>query len=171
MKTVKIGFSKSTKKLPILSWLIQRYQGTKYSHIFIEIDHKRLFGVDTIYHSNGDSGVSYYAKPVFLEQNKITDMYELSMPDPTYKSFRSNCHRELGRSYGFLQNIGILIVELLKKIKIKIKNPWRRGFNCSEAVLKALQDLYPDLRHLDPNVIKPIDLEKILKSKNILKIQ
>lgn len=167
MKRLEIGFSRSTKRFAIISWLIRLYQKTSYSHIFFKVIHKPLFGVDTILHSNGASGVSYYSETVFLEKNKYTDMFELEISEDIYREIRAMCHQHLGRKYGFLQNIGILLVD----IGIFKRNPWQKGFNCSEIAFIGLSKVYPELQTMfKRDTVKPSDIYSFLmkKAKKIL---
>lgn len=172
MRTLYIGFSKSKKKFPILSWLIRWYLKREYSHTYMEIDHKRLFGVNTIYHSAGKVGVTYFSKPVFLEKNKEVALYEWSLPDTLYREIRTETHKELGKSYGTMQNIGIALVDLyIELFKRKVKNPFRKGSNCSEAIFRALLKQFPELsKKYNPNTIKPSHIEEILIDKEFKRI-
>lgn len=171
MRILRIGFSKSKSKWALFSWAIRKYQGTSYSHVFLEIPHKRLFGVDTVFHSNGDSGVSYYAKPIFEDKNEVTDMYEWQIPDHLYTEIRALTHQKLGHRYAFLQNIGVLLVDIARELGCKMRNPWKKGYNCSEITLFALKKQFPQLESFyDLNTIKPIDIQNIVEAFGFKKL-
>lgn len=171
MVKITIGFSKARSKLAFMSALLQAYLGTPYSHVYIRINHKSRFGVDTIYHSSLKSGTSYYSEPIFHKYNETVKEYSLCLKKAEYARLRRNCHQTLGLSYGFWQNLGILAVDLLNFIGLPIKNPWTVGMNCSEAVFLALRSRYKNLDKYDPNTVTPRDIEEILLSKGSKPLQ
>lgn len=147
MRTFRIGFSKSTLKLGFFSWLIQWYEKTPFSHTFVEYNTVHHLGSDTIYQSSRGM-VNNMSKDVFLEENEITHVFTVTCGDEIYKEMRNGLHSVTGKHYGFMQNIGIIISDIFK-----IKNPFKKGYNCSELVYeKVLKKLFPELEYNKDNV-------------------
>lgn len=160
MRSFTIGFSKSTIPFPIGSYAIRLYQGTEYSHVFVILDTARHLGSDTVYQSSRGM-VNCMSLDVFLEENEIVEIHRIEVPDDVYVAIRNGLHSETGRHYGTLQNLGIPISDLLN-----IKNPWKKGYNCSELIYeKVLLPLNPDLSlHYDKDTVTPKDVNEIIKN-------
>jgi len=165
MKKIIVGFSMSTKKLPIAAWLIRLWQGgTKYSHTYIKLLSKPRFPSNKILHA-AEGQVSHYSETAFLKRNKIIEEFEIPVTDEIYRELVYNVFHELaGEQYSYKQNIGIVIVAFFALFGKKIKNPWQTGWNCSEYVAHVLKKIYPEkMKNVDPNLITPKDLNEILK--------
>lgn len=157
MRSFRIGFSKSTIAFPIGSWAIRLYQGTEYSHVFVIFDTVKHLGSDTVYQSSRGM-VNNMSLDVFLEENDITDMYRIEVPDNVYVAIRNGLHSETGRHYGTMQNLGIVLSDVFG-----VKNPWKKGYNCSELVYeKVLLPLDSSLS-LNKNEVTPKDVFNILQ--------
>lgn len=164
MRTIKVHFTRN-KKGKIFSRLIQWYEGVPISHCAIEVYVKSI-DTHTIYHSSIDSGVNFYNKPLFTEKNEIMETYELHLTEEQFRYVLKALIDNTGESYAFLQNIGIFFVENLKLIGIKVKNPWKSGYNCSELLYRhILPHSLKDLQQIDPELVKPSDIRNILKYK------
>lgn len=164
MRKFKIGFSKSSINLPLFSWAVRFYQNTNFSHTYLEFDTKSIFNDDTIFQSS-KAMVNYMSKSFFLTENTITDEFEVEMPDELYMKMRSELHANAGVKYAFLQNIGIIYTDFMRLFGKRVKNPWKKGYNCSELVYKyVIKYLYPEYT-LDPETITPKDVYEIMKSK------
>lgn len=161
MRTVTIGFSRNSHN-KIFSVGLQDYMDTNYSHCFVKYHTKSHLGDDAIYHSSLSAGVGYMSQTIFEEDNTIVMMYELEVSDEVYKRIREALFKVCGRKYGLMQNVGILIVDLLRSRGIKIKNPFVKGENCSEMVYRhVLMELFPEHKY-DPDTITPREVEDIL---------
>lgn len=168
MKIIRIGFSRSRGKYAPIGWLIRKILRTKYSHVYIRIDNRSLFDIDTVYHSSGKSGVSYYAEPVFHKYSKTVTEFAVPLKKHIYHKLRKDCHQSLGLKYAFMQNLGIL----LKMVGLATKNPWKQGMNCSEAVYKALCLADSSLiGKYDPDLVTPKDIEEILVKSGYQQLQ
>jgi len=80
-----------------------------------------------------------------------------------------------GKSYGYFQLLGFILVWLVKKIfRKKVNNPIKGGIICSELVLIYLQTVGIDkdkFSELDKNTTSPEDLYEIIdKSENFKKV-
>lgn len=165
MKTIRIGFSRSTKKFPLFSWLVQLYQGfTPYSHVYIRLESTPHFPSDKILHA-AEGQVSHYSLTSFLKRNKIVKEFKIKVTLKEYDYIKKYLFHELaGEPYSIWQNIGIALVSFLHLFNIRIKNPFSKGWNCSEYVATVLKSTNPDLvKGIDPNTVTPKDLYKILE--------
>lgn len=163
MKRIKIGFSKN-KKGKIGSKLLQWYMRKEYSHCYIEFDTSERLDDVTIFHASMNTGVGYWSGHYFYSQNLTTIYYETYISDEMYTQLRKRLHKVSGHNYGFLQNIGILVVDMLNKVGIKVNNPFTDGYNCSEILYDVLHTLVPDYKiKYKPNVIRPDHVEEIIK--------
>ena len=165
MRDLKIVFTKSKKTLPIGSWLIRLWTWKEYSHVAVCFDTTKYFGTKTYYQAS-DGLVNYMSEEQFLKKHEIVKSYTMSVPESVYKLIRSECHKEAGANYGFLQNVGIALADILSLVGISISNPWKRGRNCSELLYVKIPALSEAVSYR-PDLIKPHHIENILK---ILKI-
>jgi len=165
MRKLRIGFSKNAEG-KVFSVILQKYMNRDYSHTFIEYDTVKHMGDYAIYHSSLSSGVGFANKTIFEEHNEIVAMYEIELCEESYDLVRRNLFGVCGRKYGLMQNLGVAVVDLLKKIGIKIANPFKKNENCSELVFRhAIAKVHPQLLDIyDPDSIKPSDVEELLKA-------
>ena len=165
MRKLRIGFSRSNDD-KIFSVILQKYLKTNYSHTFVMYDTAKHMGDDSIYHSSFGSGVGFFAKHVFEEQNEIVLIYEIEVSDEVYNKIRQELFYNCGMKYGFMQNIGIAIVDFAKQVfGIKIQNPFRKDQNCSELVHRHVISIaFPEIaKQYNPDTISPKDIEDIMK--------
>lgn len=162
MRKLKIHLTKNSKGA-IFSEAIRWYQGTDFSHCAIEFRLNKL-GEDVIYHSSISSGVNFYSKELFLQKNTVTNTYELEINDDCYNAIMKQLIKNCGKEYAILQNIGIVIVDIMHRMGIKVSNPWKRGYNCSELVyIEVLSVIYPEeSKTYDPETIRPDHVKEIL---------
>ena len=169
MRKLYIGFSYTDK---IGSYALRKYMKTQFSHVFFELEHKHLFGQNTIFHASMSSGVSYWSDSNFNKVNTKTHLYEIELSEVKYKALRAKLHNRAGEQYGFMQNLGIVMVDIAKNLGISMSNPFRKDANCSELVFYALVELHPELFiEFDANTIRPDHIKLILEKygyKNVL---
>lgn len=158
MKTIDIGFSKSKKKLAIGSWLIRWYMRTEYSHTYLGFYSSSL-DRDLKYEAVG-SGVRFVGKIEWETHAQEVCKYSIDVSDKEFVEVLQYCIDNAGADYGFMQNIGIVLANILKLEK----NIWRRGENCSELVGRLLE-LKGYSFSKDLNLLTPADIEKALRSK------
>lgn len=156
MKTITIHFTSSTKFLPIGCWVIKSYMHTSYSHVAFEFATNR--GKELVYEAVG-VGVRYISKAIWLENVKIQESYIITMSDDQYNQLMDFCIDHAGVKYGYLQNIGIFVADLLK---LK-KNPFdMKEEVCSEILGEILIQLgYVFNKTAD--LLTPKDIEVELK--------
>jgi hypothetical protein len=175
MKKIIVGFSRSKKKFPIASWAIMAYQCTKFSHTYIRLLTKGKFPSDKILHAS-EGLVQNMSGTMFDLKHQVIDEFEISIPDilvldkttndkvPMYKALVNIMHETSGDNYSLLQNFGILYVDFMRRIfKKRVKNPFTKGWNCSEFVAFILKNVYPkQFNKLDINTVTPKEVYDIL---------
>lgn len=161
MKSFHIGFSKN-RQGKVFSRLLQWYMKKDYSHTFFKFD-------DKILHAEINDGVNYWSIEKFEEHNVTTKLYKVTVTDEYFEEIMEELDLHSGHSYAFLQNIGIIAVDILKNIGISIRNPFRYGDNCSELVFHGLLETHPDLSsNYSINSIRPDHIEDILIDKGYI---
>ena len=152
----------------LFSKALQWYEGLPISHILVEFETPYL-GQNFVYHSAIGSGVSFMTRKRFDKNNEIMETYEIELNNDQYNEIRNNLLDNCGEHYALWQNLGVLIVDQLRKIGIKCKNPWKNGQNCSELIYRyVISYIYKDQSHIfEPDLIKPSQIRKILKDNGI----
>jgi len=165
MRKIIIHFSRSTKSFNYFSRLLQWYEGLPISHVLVEFETPAL-GQNFVYHSVIGNGVSFLTKKRFLKINEIMETFEIEVDEETYKCIRNGLLNNCGEQYATFQNIGIFIVDQLRKIGIKKENPWKDGQNCSELIYQEVIPKILDQEfNFTPDLIKPSEIRTILLSK------
>lgn len=164
MKTIYVGFSKSKKKLPIGSWVIRFYQRTPFSHVYIRLPIVPRFPSDKILHAS-EGLVQNMSKTQFDKKHRIVKEFPIEITESRYRHLIDKMHELSGADYSYMQNVGIFIVSMLRYIGIKIRNPWRKDWNCSEYVAHVLWEDVPGFNQFDPNLVTPKDLYTILSNE------
>lgn len=162
MRTLEIVFTKSKKKLAIISWLIRIYTGKPYSHIV----RKAYIGKNKreMYYQSSENKVNYEYKTIFLKKHEVVREYKLLISDEIYQEIADECLKQAGVEYATMQNLGYLYVDFMKKLGKNVENPWKKGKNCSELIYVAVfKKLLPHLE-LNPNKVKPHHIEAIIIS-------
>lgn len=163
MKTIYIGFSYHKGFAPI-SYIIRKVLKTDFSHTYFKFKQENL-DYSTIYHAVG-KGLNYISEPNFLEDNTVVKEFKLEIDDELYIHILNLCHNNAYKKYGFLQNLGIFFVKILKKFNITYRrNPFNDGINCSEWNAKILFSIYPDWSNKSTDLIDPKDCFLFLKEK------
>lgn len=165
MKTVYICFSRR-RGFAIGSELIQKFMGKPFSHTYFKFKEDRY--VDhTIFHAVG-KGLIYVSEATLLEHNVPAKEFALVISDELFDELMQDCHKNAGKDYGFLQNLGVALVCGLAKLKIKVnKNPINDGINCSEWMYYILEEIYGKWTDEDPNLIGPDQIYDFLESKGV----
>lgn len=176
MKKLVVGFSRSRKRFPIASWLIRLYQQTAFSHTYIRLLTKPRFPSDKILHAS-EGLVQNMSGTMFDIKHEVTDEFEITVPDKIvrdkitgddltmYKALTNIMHEASGDDYSLMQNVGIIYVDFMRAVfKKRVKNPWTKGWNCSEFVAFILKNIYPNsFGNLDINTVTPKEVYEILE--------
>jgi hypothetical protein len=167
MRQIDIVFTKSRKKIPILGTLIRLWMCKPYSHVA-----RRLIvpGFEHASYFQANEGkVNYEYAPHFLRENQIVKEYSFEVENKVYSEIARNCWTAKGENYGYMQNLGIFLVNLAAMIGLKIKTPWKKGRNCSEILyVSVFKQMYPELDY-NPDTIRPDDIENIIKERILKK--
>jgi len=167
MRSLRLVFTKSIVKFPILSRGIMWWTDKPYSHVAREVI-RRDWGAG--YYQASEGNVNYEHANIFFKKHEVVKSYVLQVPAELEMSIRKACWEECGNAYGMMQNLGIFLVDIAAKFGINMQNPWKKGRNCSELMyLKVLKPMFPELDY-NPDVIKPHDIEEILISKGYIEI-
>lgn len=160
MRELDIVFTKSKKRFPIASWIIMLWTGKNYSHVARGSSIKE-FG--TWYFQSSEGKVNYENEVFFLKKHEIVCRYKLQVPSELDIQMKKECFKEAGNSYGVLQNLGIAITDIYRRVMNKeALNPWVRGRICSEILyITCFKTLIPTLQY-DENKIKPGHIEDII---------
>ena len=161
MRTIKIGFSKPhNRKLPVGSWAIRAYLRTNYSHTYISFYSEKLER-ELIYEAMG-KGTRFVSRGMWNEHNEEVEVFEITLSDDNYKKLLQFCIDCAGSEYGFLQNLGIFIADILNMDT----NPFKEGVNCSEMVGLILESEGYELNK-ESDLLTPKDINEILKNGKI----
>jgi hypothetical protein len=129
-----------------------------YSHVYLEFSSSKS-PITFIYEAVG-SGVRFVGKKYWAKYAKEVASYDVYCCDKeNYYELLEYCATEEGGSYGFLQNIGIVIADIFK---LK-HNLFRGGRNCSKAVALFLKKEGFRLPKKSLDLITPADIEEVLK--------
>lgn len=155
MKSVVIGFSKSKKKFAIGGFLIRAYMKTPYSHTYLGF-YSASIDRNLKYESVG-SGVRFIGEKKWQSHAEEVKAYTIQISEENYIRMLQFCVDNASVSYGFWQNIGVVVGSLFKMKK----NPFNSGVNCSELIGRILvKEGY--VINKDLNLLTPKDIDLIL---------
>jgi len=161
METLTIGFSRSRKKLALISWLIRLYQRTPYSHTYLKFHSATLNRLLT-YEAVG-SGVRFIGNQQWSKEAEEIHSFTIPVKKCNYITILQYCVDHAGSDYGFMQNVGVILARIFRMKS----NPFKKGKNCSELVAEVLiHEGYKFDKQLD--LITPKDIYKVLKDHHPL---
>lgn len=162
MKTITIGFSKSSKKFAFFSKLIMWSRGINYSHTYLKFD--AVWDDRAIYYQASHTMVNYMSKERFLAEETIVKEFEFQISDDKFVKMQDFCLDKSAEPYGVLSIIGFSLKIILSKIGINIKNPIKDANKapvCSQLVALIIECLDGSIK-IDPNDMDPFDLMKVV---------
>lgn len=160
MKKIEIVFTKSKKKFPIGSWLIRLWTNKSYSHVARKFT---IYNEIEMFYQASEGKVNYENQKAFFKKHEIVKSYSFEAPEEIHQNMAMACLRDTGTEYGFKQNVGIVLVDILSFFGKEIDNPWKKGRNCSELLyIHVIKPIWGDLGY-NPDTIKPHHIEKILE--------
>lgn len=130
---ITIGFSRPKSKFAIGSWLIRKYMGTPYSHVYIRF-YSESINRTLIYEAVGHGGVRFVGYNLWNTHAQEIEHKTLDVKKCNSISLLQFCVDMAGISYGWKQNLGIVFASIFGWKS----NPWKKGKNCSEAVADFL---------------------------------
>lgn len=154
-KELRVAFTKSKKKFPLMSKLIMWWTKKPYSHVARAVQ-IRDWGYRFFQASEGK--VNYEYEEFFLKKHEIVREYRIALCEDSDRHIKYECYKEAGNSYGMMQNVGIFLVDL----GLFKDTPWKEGRNCSELLYREfLNVIIPELDY-NPDTIKPHHIEDII---------
>lgn len=130
---VVVGFSKP-KKFSVVSQMIQWFQGTNFSHVYLEFELPGM-GVNLIFHATSRR-VHFTPSSKFHDKNTSVHRFHLDTPKSVRRRLIGTCLHKLDIRYGFMQIFGILLSKLFNLQQ----NPFKHGYICSELVSEVLKE-------------------------------
>lgn len=142
MSILIFGFS-TPKKQTIISRLIRLIEGTPYSHTYLSYYDEQFQG-NIVYHA-AFMNVHITPKQIFLDKNKVIEMYPRLVTDKQKQEILKLCGEYADTPYGHKQMIGMGFARLVYLwFGKKIKNPFADGPHtqvCSELMGRILHKL------------------------------
>jgi hypothetical protein len=161
MEKLTIVFTKSKKKFPIFSWLIRLWTRKSYSHVARKM--QISFLDEPSYFQANEGKVNWEYETYFKKKHEIVMVLSFDITKEERAKFNKLCWEQVGAPYGMLQNVGIVYVDIMKLLGIKVNNPWKKGMNCSEVLYRTIFKVrHPELDY-DPDTIKPHHIGEIWK--------
>ena len=137
--------------------MIRWYLGTGYSHVSYHFEAQKYDAI-LVYEAVG-SGLRFIEKSNWLNHAEVVKSVDLQVSDCIYDRMMSICIKKAGLPYGYKQNIGIIIADILNLDH----NPFPANENCSELLAELLEEAgFVFSKSYD--LITPLDIEKALKS-------
>lgn len=155
-KVIKIGFTKSLSPFSIMSPLIRFYQGTEYSHVYIELEDQE---VPLIYQADVHS-VYCIHRDIFLSDNRLIEEYSINVDMDVYYAILKHCKERLGYCYSYTQILNIFFTNAFSLNRIPFV-PANRSYTCSEFVGEILNKfIFKVSSNLD--LVTPRDIEHLI---------
>lgn len=161
MIIITIGFSKSRKKFPILSWIIMIVEKSKFSHTYVKV---KIADRELVYQASGRT-VHFSNMEEFNIDHEVIFEREITIPKYKYAWILQFCFDNLNKPYSVLQLLGILFCKFFK-----IRNPFANkseGFICSEISYLIAKSVLDQIS-ADQDAVTPEDLYEILKKIDII---
>lgn len=166
MRTLIIGFS--TGRTTVAA-AIRLAQGTKYSHVYIRTVSEK-WGRSFIYQASGTKcNIITYQR--FVKQADVIKEFEIQVSEDVYQEIVGGAMDLSGEDYGVFQLVGLGLVLAVRALTgIRIRNPFKKGFICSEMVARLLKE-YDDVlgvadfmerQGLEWDTITPKDIDLLL---------
>jgi hypothetical protein len=163
MKTITIGFSKSSKSFAPFSFLIRWAQGTEYSHAYLR--YPCAWSPRNIYFQASHTTVNFMSEKRFLAEETVIQEFEFQIDDEKFNKMQDFCIDRSSEPYGTLAAFGMALAIIAKKFGFKAKNPIRQAAKspvCSQLIAALIEDI----AGIDLNVedMTPKDLFPIVES-------
>lgn len=126
MREISIGFSKPVNRFfPIVSYLIRLIEGTEYSHVYLKW-YSEKYKTFLVYQASS-SFVNFMGTKNFFHHNREIKEYRLQVTDDEFDEFMRWAIVNSGTGYGVMQLVGLAYVKIMKKVGLKVSNPFRNG--------------------------------------------
>lgn len=164
-KHIYVGFSQPKSWFQPFSWLIRKFQGTKYSHVMTLFPAEFLegFSENDLICEAAKGSVRTVADRFFFPKIKMHLLFIVDLDDATFRKSFGVAASYMGADYSVVENIGIAVARFFR---LK-QNPFGGGplkHKCSETTFYILSALDFNLsnRELDPDLLDVKDIEKIM---------
>lgn len=165
MRKITVGFSRPHNKWKIISLIIRLIERVNYSHCFVSWDSQYL-GRGMLYQAD-QLRVNFMNKKIFDDDALTVKSYDVEIDEEDYKKIIQAMVDTVGAKYGTLQLIGFIWVYFCKIFGKRVRNPFRSGFICSEAVYHVMSclpenfiDIYMEENNLTKDDLTPKDLDE-----------
>ena len=162
MRLISIVASRPQKR-KIGAELIMWELGTDYSHVsWILWSKDRV--TPFYYESTMHSGVTFTGEEHWEKRNSPVFIQHFEVSDDDYDEFLFAAMGRCGEEYGFLQNIGIKINNLLKLGRNIFGNGGELA-NCSELIFDFAHLVRLEIGIRDPDLVTPYDIVEACKAR------
>ena len=164
MKTLTIGFSKSSKKFGIFSWIIMWGQGTKFSHSYLK--HQCDWSNRSVYFQASHTSVNFMSETRFLAEETVIQEFIFTVDDAKFIKMQDFCLDNSAKPYGILSIFGFAYKIIADRLGFKVRNPIRAAKKtpvCSQLIAELLADLDVTIP-LEIDDITPKDLFPIVQA-------
>jgi hypothetical protein len=158
---ITIGFSKHLGFAPMSS-AIRWYLDTPFSHTYFKVQLPGLCDA-SVFQANG-KGIGICSYTNFKSHNLPILEFDCEISDELFYELYNDFHNKAGTSYGYVQNLGLLVADLFK---LKV-NPFQDGVNCSEYIAYCLEETNPqdwNSSKQDFNMVSPKTVYDYLNGK------
>lgn len=135
MKTITIGFSKSTGKFAIFSWLIMLAQRNNFSHAYLKY-HDDFADRNIIFQASGLE-VNLMGCTLFGQKENIVKEFDIQVSDDCFKKIMQFAIDKLGQPYSMLQILNSAIYLICGKSPF---NGYIAGWDCSKLMADLLEE-------------------------------
>lgn len=162
MRTIYVGFSQP--RCPkIGSELIKLWTRSPYSHTYIRFISERM-DMSNVYHA-AHGMVHFRSYDNFLRDNIAMAEYKIELTDEEYLKLLKQCMELAGEGYGYLELLGIVIVDVANNINIPLKIHDGRGYICSELVGMLCTEILKMKFKKPTYLLCPADVQKALAER------
>jgi len=162
MRRVYFGFSKPIKA-KVGSELIKWWTNAPYSHCYVRFISEKL-DISNVYHA-AHGMVHFRELDNFLKDNIRVTEYRVDLTDEQYDDLLKTCMKLSGEGYGYLELLGIVLIDIAYKLNIPLKIHDGKGYICSELAgflcVKLLNIEFSKPAYL----LVPPDVDKALRKK------
>ena len=153
-----IGFSKPTAKFIPFAWAIQLFEGTEYSHCYIQFE---TSSGPTLICQASKGMLNFMSPEAFNLHNQVIREFEIEMSQEQLTQIKVRSMEKAGLPYSITQIIGIVIARIFKLDKNPLDQD-KDTFVCSEWVGQVLESLGAELDK-DLNLLTPRDIYEYLE--------
>ena len=164
MRQVYFGFSKPTE-VKIGAELIKWWTKAPYSHCYVRFVSEKL-NMSNVYHA-AHGMVHFREFNNFLKDNTRVVEYRVDLTEEQYNKLLARCMQLSGEGYGYLELIGIVLVDIAYKLNIPLKLNDGQGYIYSELAGILCIELLNIEFNKPTYLLTPPDVDEALRNKAI----